>query len=355
MSQRIEVALGARSYGVHVGRDLLQQSDLAALAPGRHVLLVSDSNVAPLYLERVRKHLAGKILRAVVLNPGEQEKTLARFSELIEALADLGASRDATVIALGGGVIGDLSGFAAACWMRGVRFVQLPTTLLAMVDSSVGGKTAVDLPGGKNLVGAFHQPAAVIADTSTLDTLPDRELRAGLAEVLKVGAIGDEPFLAWIEASADKLLARDAQALEHAIATSVAFKAGVVMRDETEQGERMLLNLGHTFGHAIETEQGYGGLLHGEAVALGMLLAARLSARLGMATEADAARLERLLEALGLPTRLPEGLQPEALIARMRLDKKAVSGRLRLILWRGPGRAEVVQDVPETEVAAVFS
>ena len=355
MSRSIEVALGARSYRVQVGRDLLAGSDLAALAPGRHVLLVSDTNVAPLYLDRVREKLAGKKIRAVVLQPGEQEKTLARFSELIDALADLGASRDATVIALGGGVIGDLSGFTAACWMRGVRFVQLPTTLLAMVDSSVGGKTAVDLPGGKNLVGAFHQPAAVIADTATLDTLPDRELRAGLAEVLKIGAIGDEPFLAWIEAHTAQLLAREAQALEHAIATSVAHKAGVVMRDETEQGERMLLNFGHTFGHAIETEQGYGGLLHGEAVALGMLLAARLSARLCLASEADAARLQRLLEALGLPTSLPAGLNPAALVARMRLDKKAVSGRLRLILWRGPGRAEIVPDVPEAKVAAVFS
>jgi 3-dehydroquinate synthase len=311
--------------------------------------------VAPLYLDRVREKLQGKKIRAVVLTPGEQEKNLARFSELIDALADLGASRDATVIALGGGVIGDLSGFTAACWMRGVRFVQLPTTLLAMVDSSVGGKTAVDLPGGKNLVGAFHQPSAVIADTSTLDTLPERELRAGLAEVLKIGAIGDEPFLAWIEANAAALLARDPQALEQAIATSVAHKAGVVARDETEQGERMLLNFGHSFGHAIETEQGYGGLLHGEAVALGMLLAARLSARLGLASEADAARLQRLLEALGLPTTLPPGVTPEALVARMRLDKKAVSGRLRLILWRGPGRAEIVPDVPEAEVAAVFS
>ena len=355
MSRRIEVALGARSYRVHVGRGLLADTDLATLAPGRHVLLVSDTNVAPLYLDRVRAKLAGKQIRAVVLTPGEQEKTLARFSELIQALADLGASRDATVIALGGGVVGDLSGFAAACWMRGVRFVQLPTTLLAMVDSSVGGKTAVDLPGGKNLVGAFHQPSAVIADTSTLDTLPERELRAGLAEVLKSGAIGDEPFLAWIEANAAALLARDPQALEQAIAVSVAHTAGVVARDETEQGERMLLNFGHTFGHAIETEEGYGGLLHGEAVALGMLLAARLSARLGLASDADATRLQRLLEALGLPTQLPPGLTPESLVARMRLDKKAVSGRLRLILWRGPGRAEVVPDVAEAEVAAVFS
>jgi 3-dehydroquinate synthase len=239
--------------------------------------------------------------------------------------------------------------------MRGVRFVQLPTTLLAMVDSSVGGKTAVDLPGGKNLVGAFHQPAAVIADTSTLATLPERELRAGLAEVLKYGAIGDPAFFAWLEANADALLAREPAALEAAIATSCRHKAGVVARDETEQGERMLLNFGHTFGHAIETEQGYGGLLHGEAVALGMLLAARLSARLGRAPAADATRLQALVERFGLPTALPDGLDPAGLVRRMRLDKKAVSGQLRLILWRGLGQADVVPDVPEAAIEAVFS
>ncbi len=198
-------------------------------------------------------------------HPASRKRLSSRFAQVMGTLADMGASRDVTVIALGGGVVGDLAGFVAACWMRGVRFVQLPTTLLAMVDSSVGGKTAVDLPSGKNLVGAFHQPSAVLADTQTLDTLPDRELRAGLAEVVKYGAIGDADFFAWLEAHADALLARDPAALGHAIAVSCRHKAGIVARDETEQGERMLLNFGHTFGHAIETEQGYGGLLHGEA------------------------------------------------------------------------------------------
>ena len=355
MSQSIPVSLGARSYRVEVGDGLLSSSDLSAQVPGRHALIVTDENVAPLYLAGVQSALSAKRVHTVVLPAGEQEKTLDRFAQLMQALSTLGASRDVTVIALGGGVIGDLAGFAAACWMRGVRFVQLPTTLLAMVDSSVGGKTAVDLPGGKNLVGAFHQPAAVIADTRTLSTLPDRELRAGLAEVLKYGAIGDPGFFAWLEAHADALLARDGAALETAIATSCRHKAGVVARDETEQGERMLLNFGHTFGHAIETEQAYGGLLHGEAVALGMLLAARLSARLGRAPMADADRLQALLERFGLPTTLPTGLSPPALLERMRLDKKAVSGRLRLILWRELGHAEVVADIPESAIVAVFS
>jgi 3-dehydroquinate synthase len=229
-----------------------------------------------------------------------------------------------------------------------VRFLQLPTTLLAMVDSSVGGKTAVDLEAGKNLVGAFHQPAAVLADLSTLATLPARELRAGLAEVVKAAAIADATFFVWLEAHAEGLIAGDEALLGHAIATSVAYKAEVVARDEHERGERMLLNFGHTFGHAIETEQGYGGLLHGEAVAVGMLMAAKLSTQLGRAPAADAQRLRALLARLGLPTALPAGLPAPALLARMRLDKKAVSGVPRLVLWRGIGQAEVVADVPES-------
>ena len=348
MSESIRVELGARAYEVRIGKGLLDAADLLAQVPGRQALIVTDAHVAPLYLARVQSALAGKTVQAHVLPAGEREKNLARFAELMAALSALGASRDVTVIALGGGVVGDLAGFAAACWMRGVRFVQLPTTLLAMVDSSVGGKTAVDLPSGKNLVGAFHQPAAVIADTATLDTLPDRELRAGLAEVVKIGAIADAGFFAWLEANAEALLARDPAALETAIATSCRHKAGIVARDETEQGERMLLNFGHTFGHAIETEQGYGGLLHGEAIAVGMLLAARLSAELGRAPPADADRLENLLRRFGLPTAVPENLDAQALMQRMRLDKKAVSGALRLILWRGVGRAEVVRDIPDT-------
>jgi 3-dehydroquinate synthase len=293
-------------------------------------------------------------VHALVIPAGEQEKSLARFGELMQAMAAAGANRDVTVLALGGGVVGDLAGFAAACWMRGVRFVQLPTTLLAMVDSSVGGKTAVDLSQGKNLVGAFHQPAAVLADIGTLATLPVRELRAGLAEVAKAAAIADPGFFDWLDANAERLLAGDEAMLEHAIAASVAFKAGVVERDEHERGERMLLNFGHTFGHAIETEQGYGGLLHGEAVAVGMVLAANLSTALGLAPAADGARLRALLVRLGLPVALPAGLDANALLQRMRLDKKALSGALRLVLWRGIGRAEVVAEVPEPDLRRVL-
>jgi 3-dehydroquinate synthase len=355
VSVLLQVRLGDRGYPIHIGSGLLGRIDLQSLAPGRQVLVASDSNVAPLYLDAVRARLPEREVASFVLPAGEQEKTLARFGDCMQALAELGARRDATILALGGGVVGDLAGFAAACWMRGIRCVQLPTTLLAMVDSSVGGKTAVDLPAGKNLVGAFHQPAAVVADTDTLRTLPERELRAGLAEVLKYGAIADTGFFAWIEAQSAALLARDASALEQAIARSCAHKAAIVARDETEQGERMLLNFGHSFGHAIEAEQGYGGLLHGEAVAVGMLLAARLSARLGHAPDADAARLQRLLQALGLPTEVPAGLDPDALLARMRLDKKAVSDALRLVLWRGLGQAEVRGDVADAGIRDVLA
>lgn len=356
MKKTIGVSLGDRSYPVHVGPDLLHDTALvSATAPGRHLLLVTDGNVAPLYRERVEAVFEGRALHTVVLPPGEQEKTLARHAELMTALSRLGASRDACVLALGGGVVGDLAGFAAATWMRGVRFVQLPTTLLAMVDSSVGGKTAVDLPEGKNLVGAFHQPAAVIADTTTLDTLPERELRAGLAEVVKYGALGDADFFDWIESNATALLSRDAHALSEAIARSVRHKAAIVARDEHEGGERALLNLGHSFAHAIEAEQGFGGMVHGEAVAVGMVLAGRLSERLGLAPAAPADRLAALLQRLGLPTALPEDLEAPALLGRMRLDKKNLSGRLRLILWRDIGRAIIVPDVDEDQVLATLA
>ncbi|MFA6985897.1 MAG: 3-dehydroquinate synthase [Arenimonas sp.] len=355
MSESIAVALGERAYQVQVGAGLLDDNPLSPHVRGRHALVVTDANVAPLYLAKVQAALSDKTVQVVVLPAGEQEKNLQRFGELMAALAAMGASRDVTVIALGGGVIGDLAGFAAACWMRGVRFVQLPTTLLAMVDSSVGGKTAVDLPSGKNLVGAFHQPAAVIADTRTLDTLPERELRAGLAEVVKYGAIVDAGFFAWLEAHVDALLLRDAKSLQHAIAVSCRHKAGIVVRDETEQGERMLLNFGHSFGHAIETEQGYGGLLHGEAVAVGMVLAARLSTSLGRAPAVDADRLQMLLNRFGLPTTVPGDLRAPALLERMRLDKKAVSGALRLILWRGIGRAEVARNIPDPALLLALS
>jgi 3-dehydroquinate synthase len=357
---RIVPVEGMHPYRIAIGAGLLGDgSALAAHVRGRHVLIVSDSHVAPLYARQLAATLQVALPVATVmvtcLPAGESAKTLDSFSELTRELADFGATRDACVFALGGGVIGDLAGFAAACWMRGIDVVQLPTSLLAMVDSSVGGKTAVDLPQGKNLVGAFHPPRAVFADTATLKTLPERELRAGFAEVVKYGAIVDAGFMDWLDAHATALLARDDAALTEAIARSCAHKAAIVERDPFEHGERALLNFGHTFAHAIEAEQGYGGLNHGEAVAVGMVLAARLSARLGIATGDDAERLRALLARFGLPVTLPSGLDADALLARMRLDKKAGAGGLRFVLWDRPGAARIVTDVPDEAVLAVLA
>ena len=357
---------GAAPYRISIGPGLLTDGALlSGTLRGRHALLVSDATVAPLYQHRVEAALseARPELRIGrhLLGAGEAHKTLASFGSLVEALAALGATRDATVFALGGGVVGDIAGFAAACWMRGIDVVQLPTSLLAMVDSSVGGKTAVDIPAGKNLVGAFHPPRAVIADTASLRSLPPRELRAGLAEVVKYGAIRDAAFLRWLADNVDGLLAGDDALLAAAIARSCAHKAAIVARDPFEHGERALLNFGHTFGHAIEAEQaqqsgGYGqGLNHGEAVAVGMVLAARLAATLGMADADDADRLADLLQRFGLPTALPPGLDAGALLARMRLDKKAQASGLRFVLWEGMGAATVVAGVPDAVVAAVLS
>jgi 3-dehydroquinate synthase len=360
----IEVGLGARLYPIRVGSGLLSdaahwRNAMREAVRGKHVLIVSDENVAPLYAARVEYLLqrdgARLHIAKLTLPAGEAHKNLEAVSRVFDALAQLGATRDAYLIALGGGVVGDITGFAAACWMRGVDFIQMPTTVLAMVDSSVGGKTGVDLPQGKNLIGAFHQPRAVIADLNTLATLPARELRAGFAEVIKTACIGDADFFAWLESNADALLERDADALTRAIVACCRFKAGVVERDERETGERALLNFGHTFGHAIETESGYGNLLHGEAVAIGMLLAARLSVQLGMSNDADMQRLRALLQKFGLPTELPAHLQAGALLDRMRLDKKNRAGALRLILWRGIGHAEIVEGVSDADVRSALA
>ncbi|HEY9132694.1 MAG TPA: 3-dehydroquinate synthase [Dyella sp.] len=354
--RHIDVALGDRSYTVSIGPGLIDDTAQWRKAlRGRHAMVISNSTVAPLYLERVTRGLDGLSWSSFLIDDGETHKSFANVGRALEALAHLGATRDACIIALGGGVVGDLAGFTAACWMRGIDFIQMPTTLLAMVDSSVGGKTGVNLPAGKNLVGAFHQPRAVMADTHTLATLPEREYRAGLAEVIKGAAIGDRAFFEWLERHADALAARDSYALIEAIARKVAYKAGVVSRDETEQGERALLNLGHTFGHALETAGNYTAMLHGEAVAMGMLLAARLSERLGMSEAIDTTRLHALLERVGLPTTIPAGMQADVLLALMRLDKKTLAGSLRLILWRGIGRAEIVAGVDEAAVTAVLT
>ncbi|MGA9827834.1 MAG: 3-dehydroquinate synthase [Rhodanobacteraceae bacterium] len=351
----LDVTLDHRSYPILIGAGLL--ADAArwrTMLTGHHALVVTNETIAPLYLERVRSGLDGLQHDALILPDGEAQKTLANTGLVYDALAALGATRDACVIALGGGVIGDMAGFAAATWMRGVDFIQMPTSLLAMVDSSVGGKTGVNLREGKNLVGAFHQPRAVIADITTLDSLPTRELRSGLAEVIKYGAIADASFLDWIERHADELIDGSPTRLAEVVERSCRHKAAIVARDEREHGERALLNFGHTFAHAIEVECGYGAVLHGEAVAIGMRLAAQLSAEIGWAEDADIVRLAHLLARCGLPTAIPAGISPDALLTRMRLDKKTLDNQLRLVLWRGPGHAEIAANVAESDLRAVL-
>jgi 3-dehydroquinate synthase len=344
----LEVALGSRSYPLHIGPGLLGKPD--ALTPylaGRQVMIVTNEVVAPRYLERCRASLPeGVEVRELVLPDGEATKTLASVERIWSALLESGFNRRCTLVALGGGVIGDMVGFAAACYQRGVAFIQVPTTLLAQVDSSVGGKTGVNHPLGKNMIGAFWQPRAVLIDTDTLATLPPRELSAGLAEVIKYGLIRDAAFLAWLEAAMPALRALEPAALTRAIERSCALKAEIVAEDETEQGVRALLNLGHTFGHAIEAHQGYGSWLHGEAVGAGMLMAAELSARLGWLSEAEVARTRAILEAAALPLAAPADMSVEDFLVRMRLDKKNIDSRLRLVLLRALGDACLFDETP---------
>ncbi|MFM6989161.1 MAG: 3-dehydroquinate synthase [Arenimonas sp.] len=351
----LHVELAARRYPIHIESGLLRRGINVLQETKGPLLIVTDDNVGPLYADALKQAIGRPDCPVWRMPAGEAEKTLARFGELLEHMAERGLTRDARVLALGGGVIGDLAGFAAACYMRGIAFVQIPTTLLAMVDSSVGGKTAVDLPAGKNLAGAFHQPQAVYIDPDVLATLPERDFRAGLAEVLKYGAIADARFFDWLEDNADALLAREPAALEGAILLSCRHKADIVARDETEQGERALLNFGHTFGHALEVLLDYGTLLHGEAVAIGMQLAADFSVELGHADIGDSQRLRALLIRFDLPAKLPAGLDADAVVAKMRLDKKAAAGRLRLILWRGMGKAFIAQDVDAGALTAFLT
>ena len=341
----LHVELGDRRYPIHIGPGLLNRPELLRPHLSPQTLIVTNTTVAPLYLDRVQAMLAGLRHEAVILPDGEQYKTLDTLDTVFTALLTHRFDRHCTIIALGGGVIGDLAGFAAACYQRGVAFIQMPTTLLAQVDSSVGGKTAVNHPLGKNMIGAFYQPQCVLADTDTLATLPDRELSAGLAEVIKYGLIRDLPFLEWLEANLDPLLARDADALSTAIEQSCRAKATIVAADERETGERALLNLGHTFGHAIETGMGYGQWLHGEAVATGTIMAADLSARLGWLTGAEAARVRRLLDRARLPLNPPPELTADDFLRLMAVDKKVKDGRLRLILLRGLGNGVIADAV----------
>jgi 3-dehydroquinate synthase len=352
--QKLEIELGPRSYPILVGPGLLGDAGLLeARIRARDVMLVSNVTVAPLWSPRLESGLAGFRVGRCILPDGEAHKTLATVARVFDALVDAGMNRDCAVLALGGGVVGDIAGFAAACYQRGVDFVQLPTTLLAQVDSSVGGKTGVDHPGGKNLIGAFHQPVAVLADTDTLQTLPDRELRAGLAEVIKYGLIRDAEFLGWIETNLEALLARDAAALEFAVCRSCQCKAAIVARDEREQGERALLNLGHSFGHAIETATGYGTWLHGEAVAVGMAMAGEFSRRLGWLDRAEVERIRALLRRAGLPVD-PPGLEPARALELMRMDKKVRAGRIRLVLLESIGHAVCTGEYPDEELARLL-
>ena len=342
--QRIEVKLGDRSYPIYIGAGAMGlKQAFDEVIPARDVLIVTNTTVGPLYAPKLSAALSPRRCLEVSLPDGEVHKTLANVSRMLDALVANRFARDSCVVALGGGVVGDMAGFTAACYQRGISFVQVPTTLLAQVDSSVGGKTGVNHPGGKNLIGAFHQPAAVFADTDTLATLPDRELRAGLAEVIKYGLIVDREFFDWLEANATKLLARDTTALTHAIRRSCEIKAEIVARDEREQGDRALLNLGHTFGHAIESATNYATWLHGEAVGAGMLLAADMSQRLGWVSSADVARVEKVLQLFELRTDVRE-LAAATLADKMKIDKKVAAGRIRLVLLKAIGKSVVTGD-----------
>ncbi|MTW22368.1 3-dehydroquinate synthase [Allochromatium palmeri] len=352
----LTVELGARSYPIHIGSGLLNNPDLyRPHLSGSQIMIVTNETVAPLYLEPVRQALDGFQIREVILPDGEVYKTLEVWNRIFDALLAERFARDCTLIALGGGVIGDMTGFAAACYQRGVDFIQVPTTLLAQVDSSVGGKTGINHPAGKNMIGAFHQPRAVIADTDTLGTLPQRELSAGLAEVLKYGFIRDAEFLDWLECHITGLMSRDPDALAHAIWRSCELKAQIVAEDEFESGCRALLNLGHTFGHAIETGVGYGEWLHGEAVGAGICLAAALSARLGWLTEAEVERTRRLIASASLPTERPADLAPERMLELMAVDKKVLAGQLRLVLLTQLGEAIVTSDFDRDALADILA
>lgn len=352
--QTLNVDLGDRSYPIYIGRGLLDQPELLRqYVHGHQVMVVTNETVAPLYLSKVRRALHGLQYSEVILPDGEQYKSLQVLATIYDKLLEDRHNRTTTLVALGGGVVGDMTGYAAASYQRGVNFIQVPTTLLSQVDSSVGGKTGVNHPLGKNMIGAFHQPQCVIADTDTLSTLPVRELSAGLAEVIKYGLICDSEFYDWLKNNIDGLLACDDSVLAEAIYRSCQNKAEVVASDERESGIRAILNLGHTFGHAIETERGYGDWLHGEAVAVGMLLAADLSSRMGWLSPQSVVELSELLQRAKLPV-VPPQMTCEKFLALMAVDKKVLDGRLRLVLLKAIGEAVVTSDVERKDVVATL-
>ena len=353
----LKVDLGQRSYPIFIGSDLIDRPELfEACSKASSIFIVTNITVAPLYAERLSKTLAsfGKSVRTIALPDGESFKDWKNLQTIFDELLKHGADRQTVLVALGGGVIGDMTGFAAASFMRGIRFIQVPTTLLSQVDSSVGGKTGINHPLGKNMIGAFHQPIAVIADLSTLKTLPPRELSAGLAEVIKHGAIADASFLDWIEANTSALLACDIEAMSHAVLRSCEIKSAVVSADEREGGVRATLNFGHTFGHAIEAGMGYGEWLHGEAVGCGMVMGAKLSCLLKKITQADADRLTRIIHAMHLPTTAPK-FGADRYIDLMQVDKKAEGGQIRYVLLEQIGKAYIATAPHEAVIETLLA
>ena len=343
--QTLHVELGDRRYPIFIGSDLNPQSLLEPYIKGKQVMIVTNTTVAPLYLEHYVTAIEalGKTVATCILPDGEKYKNIEHLNLIFDALLEAGFNRDATVLALGGGVIGDMAGFASACFQRGVYFIQVPTTLLSQVDSSVGGKTGINHPLGKNMIGAFQQPQVVLADMAQLSTLPDRELSAGLAEVIKYALLGDLDFLLWLEENMDGLVGRDSALLAEAVYRSCAHKARIVANDEKEQGERALLNLGHTFGHAIESYLGYGVWLHGEAVATGMVMAADLSHRMGWISAEDLQRTKKIIQRAHLPVKCP-AIPLDEFLAYMAHDKKVLNGQLRLVLMKSLGQAVISKE-----------
>lgn len=353
--RELSVELGERSYPIFISEGLLGTQDLSAFVSGAQVMIVTNETVAPLYLERAKACFPGKRVDTVVLPDGEKFKDWQTLNSIFDGLLEHRHTRKTTLVALGGGVVGDMAGFAAACYQRGVPFIQIPTTLLSQVDSSVGGKTGINHPLGKNMIGAFHQPQAVLIDTASLQTLPAREVSAGLAEVIKYGLIRDQGFLGWLEEHMDALVSLDPEALAEAIFRSCACKAEIVALDEREGGLRAILNLGHTFGHAIETYAGYGNWLHGEAVGTGMLMAAELSALEGMISRDDCDRINRLILRAGLPDKPPVAMTADDFMGLMAVDKKNVDGLLRLVLLRSVGDAVVTSEASPENLALTFA
>lgn len=352
----IQINLAERSYPVFIGSGILGQPHASlTISPGAMALVISNETVAPLYLDALKLSMQGVNIHSLILPDGEQFKTQHSWSLIIDKLIDIGATRDATVITLGGGVIGDMGGFAAASYMRGINFIQIPTSLLSQVDASVGGKTGFNHPNGKNLIGAFHQPVAVVIDIDTLATLPNREFSAGLAEVVKIAAVRDGEFLQWLETNQASIMNREPDVLSVMIKTSVANKALVVTEDEREAGARALLNFGHSFAHALETLTQYQRYLHGEAVAIGMLVASRLSEQRNLCESGITARLGALLKAFELPLELPDNVSSDEMLALMKLDKKVIAGRYRLILLQAAGLGIIDSDSSNEEIAGAIN